>query len=104
METLKQSALTAISQLPDTANLNHIQAVFKRLESQVMPIHSETTKTEGISAYELAKDLLGTSEGPAALSTRQAQLLKHGGPINQEKFERLLDKVADVEAEERDKL
>jgi len=74
METLKQSALTAISQLPETANLNEIQAVFKRLESQVMPIASETTKTEGISAYELAKDLLGTGEGPADLSTNKAYL------------------------------
>jgi hypothetical protein len=32
-----------------------------------------------------------------------AQLLKPASPINREKFERLLDKVADVDSEERDK-
>jgi hypothetical protein len=50
--------------------------VFKRLESQVKPIHSEINKneTEGISCYDLAKDLLGTGEGPAYLSTNKAYL------------------------------
>ncbi len=33
-----------------------------------------------------------------------AQLLKPACPINREQFEKLLDKVADVEPEERDKL
>lgn len=32
METLKQVAITAISQLPDTANINDMQAVFKQIE------------------------------------------------------------------------
>jgi len=33
-----------------------------------------------------------------------ARLLKPAAPINREKFDKLLDKVADVEPEERDKL
>ncbi|MDM8559656.1 hypothetical protein [Candidatus Parabeggiatoa sp. HSG14] len=33
-----------------------------------------------------------------------ARLLKLASPINREKFDKLLDKVADVEPEERDKL
>jgi len=33
-----------------------------------------------------------------------ARLLNPGSPINRENFDKLLDKVADVEPEERDKL
>jgi len=76
METLKQSAIAAISQLPDTANINEMQAVFKQLERQAMQRPNEITveETENISCYDLAKDLLGSGEGPEDLSTNKAYL------------------------------
>ena len=76
METLKQSAITAISQLPDTANINDMQAVFKRLERKARQRPNDTAidETEGISCYDLAKDLLGSGEGPEDLSTNKAYL------------------------------
>jgi hypothetical protein len=65
METLKQAAITAISQLPDTANIDDIQALFKQLKHKAL----QNEANEGISCYDLAKDLLGSGEGPEDLST-----------------------------------
>jgi hypothetical protein len=66
METLKQAAINAISQLPDTANIDDMYAVFQQLERKAKQIQDET---EGISCYDLAKDLLGSGEGPEDIST-----------------------------------
>ena len=51
---------------------------------------------------------LAVTEKIALLTSKEyleskAQLLKPANPINQEKFTQLLDRVADVEPEERDK-
>jgi len=76
MVTLKQTAINAISQLPETADFDDMQAIFKQLERQARQIPNESTENEndGISCYDLAKDILGSGEGPEDLSTNKAYL------------------------------
>ncbi|EDN71838.1 hypothetical protein BGS_0503 [Beggiatoa sp. SS] len=68
METLKQSALTAISQLPETATFNDIEAILEQLKSSRNAIKLEK---EPISFLEATKEFIGRLEGPEDLSTNK---------------------------------
>jgi hypothetical protein len=57
METLKQSALTAISQLPDTANIDDLLAVLYQIRREQQAVNQ--TEDKGISCYDLMKDYIG---------------------------------------------
>ena len=75
METLKQSAITAISQLPDTANINDIIVVLYQMKNEKPVLNQTATeKTKPVSCYDLAKDYIGCIEGPEDLSTNKAYM------------------------------
>ena len=99
METLKQSAITAISQLPDTANIDDIIVVLYQMKTENKSISSLdlikncisctegpedifTNKTvrekEPISFLEAAKDFIGSLEGPEDLSTNKDYMKGYG--------------------------
>jgi len=75
METLKQSAITAISQLPETATINDIQAILKQLKPGRNAMKVEK---EPISFLEAAKDFVGSLEGPEDLSTNKDYMKGYG--------------------------
>ena len=75
METLKQSAITAISQLPETATINDIQAILKQLKPGRNAMKVEK---EPISFLEAAKDFIGSQEGPEDLSTNKDYMKGYG--------------------------
>jgi hypothetical protein len=75
METLKQAAITAISQLPETATFNDIQARLEQLQFGGNPIKVEK---EPISFLEAAKDFIGSLEGPEDLSTNKDYMKGYG--------------------------
>jgi hypothetical protein len=75
METLKQSAITAISQLPETATINDIQAILKQLKPGRNAMKMEK---EPISFLEAAKDFVGSLEGPEDLSTNKDYMKGYG--------------------------
>jgi len=75
METLKQSAITAISQLPETATINDIQA---RLEQLQLGGNTIKVEKEPISFLEAAKDFIGSLEGPEDLSTNKDYMKGYG--------------------------
>ena len=66
METLKQSAITAISQLPDTANIDDIMVILYQMKSEVR--NQTATETKPVSCYDLAKDYC-VEDAPKELST-----------------------------------
>ena len=68
METLKQSVITAISQLPETATFNDIEAILEELKASRNTIKLEK---EPISFVEAAKEFIGSLEGPEDLSTNK---------------------------------
>ncbi|MDM8559664.1 hypothetical protein [Candidatus Parabeggiatoa sp. HSG14] len=72
METLKQSAITAISQLPDTANINDIIVVLYQIKREKEIVNQ--TEDKPVSCYDLAKDYIGCIEGPEDLSTNKAYM------------------------------
>jgi hypothetical protein len=72
METLKQFAITAISQLPDTANINDIIVVLYQIKREKKAVNQ--TEDKPISCYDLAKDYIGCIEGPEDLSTNKAYM------------------------------
>jgi len=73
METLKQSAITAISQLPETANIDDIIVVLYQIEKTV---HNQTaTEPKPVSCLDLMKDYIGcVKDAPKDLSTNKAYL------------------------------
>jgi len=75
METLKQSAITAISRLPETATINDIQAILKQLKPGRNAMKVEK---EPISFLEAAKDFIGSQEGPEDLSTNKDYMKGYG--------------------------
>ncbi len=56
METLRQSAITAISQLPETANIDDIIVVLCKMKSEKPVLNQTATETQAVSCYDLAKD------------------------------------------------
>jgi hypothetical protein len=72
METLKKAAITAISQLPDMATFNDIQAILEPLKSNI------PAEEEPISFLEAAKDFIGSLEGPEDLSTNKDYMKGYG--------------------------
>lgn len=74
METLKQSAITAISQLPDTANFNDIIVVLYKIKQEPKVVN----QTKPVSCFDLMKDYIGCSEGPEDLSTNKAYMKGYG--------------------------
>jgi len=72
METLKQSAITAISKLPDTAKIKDIQVVlYKLIQENNVAALNETT--EPLSFLEAAKDYIGCiKDAPKDLSYNKA--------------------------------
>jgi hypothetical protein len=78
METLRQSAITAISQLPETANINDIIVVLYKLKSEKQVLNQTATETQPVSCYDLAKDYMGCIEGPEDLSTNKAYMAGFG--------------------------
>jgi len=68
METLKQSAITAISQLPDTANINDIIVVLYQIRREKEAV--KQTEDKPVSCYDLMKDYIGcVKDAPKDLST-----------------------------------
>jgi len=76
METLKQSAITAISQLPETANINDIIVVLYQMRREKEAVNQ--TEDKPVSCYDLMKDYIGCSEGPEDLSTNKAYMKGYG--------------------------
>ncbi len=76
METLKQAAITAISQLPDTVNLNDIIVVLYQIRQEKEAVNQTEVKT--VSCLDLMKDYIGCAEGPEDLSTNKAYLKGYG--------------------------
>ncbi len=74
METLRQSAITAISQLPETANIDDIIVVLCKMKSEKPVLNQTATETQAVSCYDLAKDYIGCIEGPEDLSTNKAYM------------------------------
>jgi hypothetical protein len=73
METLKPAVITAISQLPDTANIDDIFVVWYQMKTQQPVQNQMTTTTQPISGLELMKDYLGcVKKAPKDLSTNPA--------------------------------
>jgi len=70
METLKQAAITAISQLPDTAKIDDIIVVLYQMKIE-KTVHNQTaTETKPVSCLDLMKDYIGCIEdAPKDLST-----------------------------------
>jgi len=52
METLKQTAITAISQLPNTANIDDIIVVLYHIKQEKEAV----TEAKPVSCYDLAKN------------------------------------------------
>ena len=72
METLKQSALTAISQLPDTANINDIVVVLHQMKTEKKVQNQTATDTQAVSCLALMKDYIGcVKDAPKDLSTNK---------------------------------
>ncbi len=68
METLKQSAITAISKLPDTANIDDIIVVLYKMKSEKSVLNQTATETKPV--YDLMKDYIGcVKDAPKDLST-----------------------------------
>jgi hypothetical protein len=57
METLKQSAITAISQLPETANIDDIIVVLYKMKSEKPVMNHKATETKPVSCYDLMTDV-----------------------------------------------
>jgi len=77
METLKQSAITAISQLHDTANIDDIVVVLYQIRRREKEAVNQT-EAKPVSCYDLAKDYIGCIEGPEDLSTNKAYMAGFG--------------------------
>lgn len=72
METLKQAAITAISQLPDTANIDDILVVLRQMKTEKPVQNQNTTETKPVSCYDLMKDYIGcVKDAPKDLSTNK---------------------------------
>ena len=70
METLKQSALTAISQLPDSANINDILVVLYQIRPEKEAVNQ--TEDKAVSCFDLMKDYIGcVKDAPKDLSTNK---------------------------------
>ena len=72
METLKQSAITAISQLPDTANIDDIVVILYQIRQEKEAVNQ--TEDKPVSCYDLAKNYIGCIEGPEDLSSNKAYM------------------------------
>jgi len=72
METLKQSAITAISQLPDTANIDDIVVILYQIRQEKEAVNQ--TEVKPVSCYDLAKNYIGCIEGPEDLSSNKAYM------------------------------
>ena len=73
METVKQTAITAISQLPDTANIEDMIVLLHKIKAEQ---HVQTQ--QATSCLELMKDYIGCCEGPPDLSTNKKYLEGYG--------------------------
>ncbi len=72
MKTLKQAAITAISQLPNTANIDDIIVVLYQIKPEKQTINK--IEANPVSCYDLAKNYIGCIEGPEDLSTNKAYM------------------------------
>jgi hypothetical protein len=71
METLRQTAITAISQLPDTANINDIIVILYQIRREKEAVNQ--TEDKSVSCYDLMKDYIGcVKDAPKDLSTNKA--------------------------------
>ncbi|TGO02312.1 hypothetical protein PN36_27100 [Candidatus Thiomargarita nelsonii] len=70
METLKQTAIAAISQLPNTANIDDIIVVLYQIRQE----KEADPYAKPVSCYDLAKNYIGCIEGPQDLSTNKAYM------------------------------
>jgi hypothetical protein len=75
METLKQSVITAISQLPETATFNDIQAILEQLKQSR---NAMKVAKQPISFLEAARDFIGCLEGPEDLSINPDYMKEYG--------------------------
>jgi hypothetical protein len=74
METFRQAAITAISRLPETANIDDIIVVLYQIKSEKKVVNQMVTESKPVSCYDLAKDYIGCIEGPEDLSTNKAYM------------------------------
>ena len=70
METLKQSVITAVSQLPDTANINDFIVVLQQIRWEQEAVNQ--TEDKAVSCFDLMKDYIGcVKDAPKDLSTNK---------------------------------
>jgi hypothetical protein len=58
METVKQAAMTAISQMPDTANIDDIIVVLYQIKAEKQVQNQSVNETESLSCLDLMKDYI----------------------------------------------
>lgn len=73
METLKQTAITAISKLPDNAKIEDMISLLHKIKTE-----QQTANQQATSCLELMKDYIGCCEGPSDLSTNKKHLEGYG--------------------------
>jgi hypothetical protein len=78
MVTSKQAAITAISQLPETASIADIIVVLRQMKTEQQSQNQLVTQTQPISCFDLMKDYLGCAAGPEDLSTDKTYMKGYG--------------------------
>lgn len=75
MDTLKQTAVTALLNLPDFTDIDDMIAVLRRIQ-----FHRELAELPPSppSFLEVAKEYIGSLEGPADLSTNPTYMKDYG--------------------------
>ena len=75
MDTLKPTAVTALLNLPDFTEIDEMIAVLRRIQ-----FHRELAElpTPPPSFLEVAKEYIGSLEGPADLSTNPTYMKDYG--------------------------
>ncbi len=75
MDTLKQTAVTALLNLPDFTDIDEMIAVLRRLQFNRELAELPTPLP---SFLEVAKEYIGSLEGPADLSTNPTYMKDYG--------------------------
>lgn len=79
MDTLKQTAVTALLNLPDCSEIDDMIAVLKNIKFNHELANLPTSPP---SFLEVAKEYIGSLEGPADLSTNPTYLKDYGQPLS----------------------
>jgi hypothetical protein len=74
---LKQTALSTLEQLPESTNLDEMIAVLRELQRQTWMAEWNNTN-DSPSCFDLMQKWIGSTEGPADLSTNPVYLAGYG--------------------------